>query len=566
MTRGDASRYSEPLPSLNRAMILPPGLEPSSEPAKLNKLKEHLSRGRTLDLLSRALGHPGLTVVLRLPLGNLMHKIILNPSLLRARSSLRTWLFFRVLEEAFTQVLGNPSRDGSSLSYCYLEILLIFEAILSLIRVVGCQVELRLFLIDLRVCDYGRVFNNLQCFIEELRRAIDICTSVPRRLNDVGVFIELDSEVFDAFWGGIRDLIVSQADVGMDNLADSVETDMERWPFAKLSQMRGCRLSLSLKGMHRPLEYFESSFQAIQMLERCLLGRFPFSMFAALLTSVFNFEWLRTSLILGIISACVDSRLESIEQFLDNFANHPNETDMNDLEYDDKSVDTPLVSPFPHSDNDSDNGEVLNELIEYENVGMLRHEKAINNFDGDDLAFQCMIGFRKFVAYFDPFLPINIITRKAYNTIMVEELESIGKNLVAIVRDVYVFVGSFTYITDFVVLEDIGEFILIDKVEVVMGKPFRKITKLEYDCAKGLMSFNRIFNNYTFQMPRTILRFKRWGHVSWSKIPRILMLSQRDLNRFKNAYEKNKFMYNNCLNLGPDQVDVIFDEKKLESS
>ncbi|GJR10027.1 hypothetical protein Tco_0792679 [Tanacetum coccineum] len=167
------------------------------------------------------------------------------------------------------------------------------------------------------------------------------------------------------------------------------------------------------------------------------------------------------------ISAFVDSRLESIKQFLNNFANHPNVTNMNNLESDDESVDTPLVSPFPHSDNDSDDGEVLNELIEYENVGMLRREKAINSFDGYDLAFQCMIGFRKFIAYFDPFLPINIITRKAYNTIMVEELESTGKNLVAIVRDVYVFVGRFTYITDFVVLEDIGEFILIDKVEVV---------------------------------------------------------------------------------------------------
>ncbi|GJT80241.1 hypothetical protein Tco_1054583 [Tanacetum coccineum] len=212
------------------------------------------------------------------------------------------------------------------------------------------------------------------------------------------------------------------------------------------------------------------------------------------------------------ILAFVDSRLESIERFLNNFANQPNETNMNELESDDESVDTPFVSPFLHSDNDSDDGEVLNELIEYENVGMLRQEKA--SFDWDDLAFQCMIGFRKYVAYFDPFLPMNISTRKAYNTIMVEGLESTGKNLVAIVRDVYVFVGSFTYITDFVVLEDIGEFIQINKAEVVMGKPFRKITKLEYDCAKGLMSFNRIFDNYTFQMRRTIPRFKRWGHVS----------------------------------------------------
>ncbi|GJU11067.1 hypothetical protein Tco_1133463 [Tanacetum coccineum] len=87
------------------------------------------------------------------------------------------------------------------------------------------------------------------------------------------------------------------------------------------------------------------------------------------------------------ISDFVDSRLESIEQFHNNFANHPNETNMNDLESDDKSVDTPLVSPFPRSDNDSYDGEVLNELIEYENVGMLRRKNEINSFDGDDLAF-----------------------------------------------------------------------------------------------------------------------------------------------------------------------------------
>ncbi|GKE37523.1 hypothetical protein Tco_1460928 [Tanacetum coccineum] len=230
---------------------------------------------------------------------------------------------------------------------------------------------------------------------------------------------------------------------------------------------------------------------------------------------------------------------------------------MNDLESDDESVDTPLVSPFLHSNNDLDDGEVLNELIEYENVGMLRREKAINNFDGNDLAFQCMIRFRKSVAYFDPFLPMNVITRKAYNTIMVEGLERTNKNLVSVVREVYVFVGSFTYITDFVVLEDIGEFIQINKAEVVMGKPFRKITKLEYEYTKGLMSFSRIFDSYTFQMPRTIPRFKHWGHVSWSKIPPILVLNQKDIaNGIKNAYEKNTFMYKNCLNLGPEyQVD-----------
>ncbi|GKD63433.1 hypothetical protein Tco_1305541, partial [Tanacetum coccineum] len=66
---------------------------------------------------------------------------------------------------------------------------------------------------------------------------------------------------------------------------------------------------------------------------------------------------------------------------------HKLQTNMNDLESDEESVDTPLISPFPHSDNDSDDGEVLNELSEYENAGVLRRERTINSSDEDDLAF-----------------------------------------------------------------------------------------------------------------------------------------------------------------------------------
>ncbi|GJT13740.1 hypothetical protein Tco_0860782 [Tanacetum coccineum] len=196
---------------------------------------------------------------------------------------------------------------------------------------------------------------------------------------------------------------------------------------------------------------------------------------------------------LQVISALVDSHLESSEQFLNHFANQTNETNMNDLESDDESIDTPFVSPFPHSDNDSDDGEVLNELT--------------------------------------------------YNTIIVEGLEGTRKNLVAIVKDVYVFVKSFTYITDFVVLEDIGEFIMSDMAEILMDKPFRKITKLKYDVAKGLVSFIKIFDTYIFRMPHTIPRLMNF---KWSKIPPLLELSKRDLmNGLRHPYEKNKLMYKN---------------------
>ncbi|GJU85761.1 hypothetical protein Tco_1293307 [Tanacetum coccineum] len=91
---------------------------------------------------------------------------------------------------------------------------------------------------------------------------------------------------------------------------------------------------------------------------------------------------------LQAISTYIDSHLENIDQLLNGFTQQPNEINVDDLESDDESVDTPLVSPFLDSDDDSDDGEVLNELEEYDNTRKLCRQRAINSFDGDDLAFQ----------------------------------------------------------------------------------------------------------------------------------------------------------------------------------
>ncbi|GJX20092.1 hypothetical protein Tco_0222769 [Tanacetum coccineum] len=55
---------------------------------------------------------------------------------------------------------------------------------------------------------------------------------------------------------------------------------------------------------------------------------------------------------------------------LNDFINLHDVIEMDDLESDDRSIDTPLVSPFLDSDDESDDGEVLNELDEYGNVGI----------------------------------------------------------------------------------------------------------------------------------------------------------------------------------------------------
>ncbi|GJS30329.1 hypothetical protein Tco_0490949 [Tanacetum coccineum] len=77
----------------------------------------------------------------------------------------------------------------------------------------------------------------------------------------------------------------------------------------------------------------------------------------------------------GLESVSIRRIQENIEQILNGFVNPPNEIDINNLEPNDELVDTPLVPPFLDSDDDSDDGEVLNELEEYGNAWKLCRKK-----------------------------------------------------------------------------------------------------------------------------------------------------------------------------------------------
>ncbi|GJW16579.1 hypothetical protein Tco_0024015 [Tanacetum coccineum] len=84
---------------------------------------------------------------------------------------------------------------------------------------------------------------------------------------------------------------------------------------------------------------------------------------------------------LRAISAKIDSYLEnidhtqikipphvSIEQLFNDFMDSPDVLEMDDLESNSESINTPVISPFLDSGNELDDGEVLIELNEYGNV------------------------------------------------------------------------------------------------------------------------------------------------------------------------------------------------------
>ncbi|GKB89506.1 MAK10-like protein [Tanacetum coccineum] len=116
----------------------------------------------------------------------------------------------------------------------------------------------------------------------------------------------------------------------------------------------------------------------------------------------------------------------------------------------------------------------------------------------NNIKISCMIGhFFKRHAYIDLESPINVMSRHLYNRIMTYGLESRVKpsnpnkisNFVGRVRSLKIFIGSFTYECDFMILEDTTSIIDRHLGEMAFGRPFIDEISLVYNKEKGTIMF-----------------------------------------------------------------------------
>ena len=171
-----------------------------------------------------------------------------------------------------------------------------------------------------------------------------------------------------------------------------------------------------------------------------------------------------------------------------------------EMEESDHDIDH-RASPFYYSDFDEDLyvGDVINEDRMEDEVNPLRYvdpRTRIENDSSFNMQFPCKIEFKSFDAYLNSSLPMNIISRSEYNKIMVNELEYKGDNIVARAMTLHVFVGSFVYLFEFMVMENLGEFIDGNLTQVVFGKLFKRLTNLDEKLMEGLITFSDEDENF----------------------------------------------------------------------
>ncbi|GJV56443.1 hypothetical protein Tco_1457448 [Tanacetum coccineum] len=156
---------------------------------------------------------------------------------------------------------------------------------------------------------------------------------------------------------------------------------------------------------------------------------------------------------------------------------------------------------------------------------------------------------------FPPWRGVTIMLRKFHNSIMKNKMVYKGNNVVGTLMNVPIFVGTFSVMTDFAVLEDMDAYRDNEMGDVIFGEPFLREVRIKTKRFEGIITLYNGDDEVTYQMVRSHPRFKHHTNEQCNKIPPLLKVSEKDkINGISHAYQKLKGFYKGVLNLGPDFI------------
>lgn len=134
-------------------------------------------------------------------------------------------------------------------------------------------------------------------------------------------------------------------------------------------------------------------------------------------------------------------------------------------------------------------------------------------------------------------------------------------NFVGRVKGLHVFVGNFTYVTDFVIVEDIRPVIDGCLSQLVFGKPFVETSKMTYDQSLGIVRFKDESDEIAYQMPYKIEQFRLLSNIEKEHKQAVYYRNDEDRRRGVD-YVMNRIFgfYKECLQLGPEYKTKIEDD------
>ncbi|GJX70132.1 hypothetical protein Tco_0307303 [Tanacetum coccineum] len=81
------------------------------------------------------------------------------------------------------------------------------------------------------------------------------------------------------------------------------------------------------------------------------------------------------------------------------------------------------------------------------------------------------------------------------------------RNFTCRIKGMHVFVGNFTYVIDFMIVEDISSILDPKLLQMVLGTPFIEISNMTYDPPEGVVRFIRGTDEVAYKMPHKIEQY-----------------------------------------------------------
>ncbi|GKB65383.1 homeodomain-like protein [Tanacetum coccineum] len=165
------------------------------------------------------------------------------------------------------------------------------------------------------------------------------------------------------------------------------------------------------------------------------------------------------------------------------------------------------------------------------------YDKKIHIDCAHNLTFSCMIGFEFTNANFFPLLYVNVMSKKFHNSIMKDKMVYKGNNVIRALMNVPIFVGTFSVVTDFAVLENMDDYRDEGMGDVIFGEPFLREVKIKTRWFEGMITIYNGDNEVTYQMVRSHPRFKHHTNEQCNKTPPLLKVSEEDkMNGISHPY------------------------------
>ncbi|GJY65111.1 putative reverse transcriptase domain-containing protein [Tanacetum coccineum] len=116
------------------------------------------------------------------------------------------------------------------------------------------------------------------------------------------------------------------------------------------------------------------------------------------------------------------------------------------------------------------------------------YDKKIHINCAHNLKFSCMIGFEFTHVNFFSLLYINVMSKNFLNSIMKDKMVYKGNNVIGALMNVPIFVGTFSVVTDFAVLEDMDAYRDEGMGDIILGEPFLKEIRIKERRFEGMIT------------------------------------------------------------------------------